>query len=237
VPENFRLFVACSNGPAQAALESSVCRAAQSGGCSFIVKLSTASPVLEMKSGGPYAAHLEVERLLSELQVPHAVLRPNLFLDEISFGGFLGVCGTLHAADVCAHPFAASPIAAVDVRDVGACAAALLIAEDPDAGAGGGGGRYYEINGPSAICLGAELADAISELRQRPVAIEPCTVEEYLTERGLEGAAAASLTGFLSVLQTQCAATDDTVLRLTGSPPRSVRQFVHDYATRFLPTT
>ena len=54
VPANFRVFVACSNSPQQADLESRVCRAAHRAGCRYAVKLSTASPVLEMKRGGPY---------------------------------------------------------------------------------------------------------------------------------------------------------------------------------------
>ena len=59
VPSGFRLFVACSNSPQQAALEGGLCRAAHSAGCAYAVKLSTARQVLEMKQGGPYVAHLE----------------------------------------------------------------------------------------------------------------------------------------------------------------------------------
>jgi uncharacterized protein YbjT (DUF2867 family) len=230
VPAGFHLFLACSNGPAQAALESSVCRAAHANGCSFVVKLSTATPVLEMKQGGPYAAHLAVEELLSELAMPHAVLRPSLFLDEVCFGSFLGVCGALRTADACSHPFAASPIAAVDVRDVADCAAALLCTATPESSA------FYEVTGAAAISLGTELTEAISELRPRPVQIAPCTADEFVSARGLPaGPAAANLAGFLTVLSTECAAVSDTVTQLTGHPPRSVTQFVHDHAARFLP--
>ena len=73
----FHLFVACNNHPTQATLESNVCRAAKRAGCAYAVKLSTATAVLEMQQGGPYAAHLQVEQELRDLRLPHAVLRPN----------------------------------------------------------------------------------------------------------------------------------------------------------------
>ena len=187
VPHGFRLFVACSNGPAQASLEGTVCRAAVEQGCGYVVKLSTSTPVLEMKEGGPYAAHLEVEQLLRELAVPHAVLRPNLFMDEVCVGAFLGVSGPLATADTCAHPFADASISVVDVRDVGACAAALLVAESPEERVG-----TFEITGGQATCLGTELAAAISELRPRRVAIDACTVDQYIASRNLPPPIAAN---------------------------------------------
>ena len=236
VPDGFRLFLACSNGPTQATLESNICRAAHKAGCSYAVKLSTASAVLKMKAGGPYAAHLEVEELLRQLRIPHAILRPNLFLDEITLGGFLGVCGPLKESDTCSHPFAESPVSAVDVRDVGEVAAALLASEatEPE---GSVDGVLLDVTGPAAIRLGVELAQAITELRassSKPaVAIEACTVDEFLEPRGLPPPAAASLGGFLNVIATECAEVTDTVERLTGRPPRSVEQFVRDNADAF----
>ena len=226
----FRLFLACSNGAQQAAMESNVVRSACAAGrCTYVVKLSTATPVLEMREGGPYAAHLEVESLLNEIGVPHAVLRPNLFMDEVVLGSFLGVADRLRTSDVCMHPFASSPISAVDTRDVGACAAALLVAPEPPPRA------YYDLDGPSPICLGDELAHAISELRPRTVAIEACTLDDFLAPSGLPPSAASSLSGFLAVLQSRCAGASDAVLSLTGTPPRSVAQFVRDHASRLLP--
>ena len=231
VAPGFRLFVACNNGPAQASLESAVCRAAHEAGCAYAVKLSTATAVLELKEGGPYAAHLEVEALLRELALPHAVLRPNLFIDEVGVGGFLGVSGPLGCSDDCTHPFAAAPISVVDVRDVAMCAAALLDADEPDPAVG----VKYEITGPAAIRLGDELASAISSVRPRPVTIGACTVDEYIAARQLPPPIAANLAGFFHVLATQCAATTDVVQSLTGAPPRDVRQFVHHHARDFLP--
>ena len=121
--KGFRLFLACSNGPDQEKLESAILRAAackkgSGAGCSAVVKLSSATPVLEAESGGPHAAHAAVEQLLADAEaelgrpLPHAVLRPNLFLDEVCTGRFLGVAPALRAAaatsssdtDACIHP-------------------------------------------------------------------------------------------------------------------------------------
>ena len=60
-----RIFIACANGPNQARLEVNLCEAAKRHGASYAVKLSTATPVLEMKAGGPYGAHLEAEAALA----------------------------------------------------------------------------------------------------------------------------------------------------------------------------
>ena len=58
----FRLFLACGNGPNQEALESGVLRAAcrSDACCSRVVKLSTATAVLEEERGGPHAAHVRL---------------------------------------------------------------------------------------------------------------------------------------------------------------------------------
>jgi uncharacterized protein YbjT (DUF2867 family) len=232
VPDGFHLFVACNNSPIQAQLEENLCRAACSAGCSYIVKLSTATPVLEAAQGGPHAAHLQVEALLAdELDIPHAVLRPNLFMDEVLSDAFLGLCEPLRTGDKCEHPFADAPISMVDVRDVAECASALLCRADATELRDG---LCYDITGPSAVRLGVEVATAISAHRSRPISITPCTIEEYLEPRGLPHAAARSLAGFLNVLKSRCAATSNAVLELTGRSPRSVEDYIRDHADDFL---
>ena len=141
-------------------------------------------------------------------------------------GGFLGVGAALRSADACAHPFADAPISAVDVRDVAACAAALLAVDAPDDRVG----VRYDVTGPAAVRLGAELARALSELHSRPVSIAACGVDEFLAARGLPPAAAANLAGFLAVLQTRCAETTDVVAELTGRPAIDIGQHVRDYS-------
>jgi uncharacterized protein YbjT (DUF2867 family) len=57
-----------------------LCEAARRHGAAYAVKLSTVTPVLEMKVGGPYGAHLESEAALAASGMPFTVLRPNLFM-------------------------------------------------------------------------------------------------------------------------------------------------------------
>lgn len=235
VPDSFRLFIACNNSPQQAELESNVARAAQKNGCAFIVKLSTASPVLEKKDGGPHAAHLTVEDLLGELGLPHAVLRPNIFMDELATGSLLGVASALSESDECTHPFADAAISAVDVRDVGECAAALLAADEVTTN--DDCPTLYEITGPAVRKFGIELASAISELRPRPVVISPISVEEFVAPLSLPVEAAKSVASFLGVLQRDCSHATDVVHALTGRPPRTLHQFVHDHPAAFVPSS
>ena len=158
-------------------------------------------------------------------------------MDEVTLGGFLGVCGALRNADTCTHPFANTPISMVDVRDVAECAAALLCTPKPPDAAASIDGIVYDVTGPHAVRLGDELARAASALRPRRVTIEPCSVDEYLAPRGLPPAAAAKLGGFLNVLGSQCAATTAAVRQLTGRPPRSLAEHVVYHSAAFLPCT
>ena len=147
----------------------------------------------------------------------------------------LGVCGPLRDADACTHPLADARISAVDVRDVGACAAALLAAETPPAPtADGSSARYYDVTGPAAIRLSDELAAAISALRPTAVTIEHVGVDEWLVARALPPALSANLGGFFRVLATECADVTDVVEELTGRPARDVRAFVTEHADAFV---
>lgn len=240
--KGFRLFLACSNGPDQEKLESAILRAAackkgSGAGCSAVVKLSSATPVLEAESGGPHAAHAAVEQLLADAEaelgrpLPHAVLRPNLFLDEVCTGRFLGVAPALRAAaatsssdtDACIHPFAEASISAVDVDDVADCAAAILLEEAERPRWVSPRGKYFDLTGPRPVVLARDLAAAASSVRPRPVAIEACSVEAYLAAKGLPPSSAVA--GFFEVLRTRCGGTSGAVEELTGRPARSLEDY------------
>jgi len=226
-----RLFIACSNVPQQARLEMNLCEAAVRHGAAYAVKLSTVTPVLEMKEGGPYAAHLASEQALAASGLPFTILRPNLFMQMLT-DGFLGL--GLDEQGKSEHPFAAARISMVDARDVGDCAAALL-AQSGSPADSAHNGATYRLSGPAAVTVGGELASAVSALRLQPIHVAPCTASEMLRRRmpGLPDAAAASLTGFLGVLGGRCDEVTDTVERLCGHPATSVEQFVREHAQAF----
>ena len=238
--QSCRMFVACSNGPDQAQLEANLCAAAARRGAEYAVKLSTVTPVLEMKEGGPYAAHLEAEAALAASGVPYSILRPNLFMQMLSAPGLLGFeLGDATSAEV-HHCFAEASISLIDARDVGEVAAALLCL--PPAAAAEHHGQTYRLSGPAAEKVGDELLAAAAPLWARRDALPTlvgCTAAEHVSKQmpSLPAPAAASLEGFLRVLAEECDEVTDCVERLSGKPPTPFRAFVTEHAPAFLPAT
>ena len=223
-----RVFLACGNSPTQATLECNLLDAAQRHNAEYVVKLSTASAVLEDERGGPYAAHLEVEAALAACGVAHTVLRPNLFFQMLVGGGLLGVA--LDENGACEHAFATAPTAAIDCRDVAAVAAALLACDD----VAPHDGRVYSLTGPAPVTLADDLAKELARMRGGPVTITACSAEAQIRRAmpGLPPPVEASLVGFLEVLAERCRETTPHVEALSGRPPTSLATFVAEQRVR-----
>lgn len=113
----------------------------------------------------------------------------------------------------------------IDPRDIGRSAAALLSAERPSAG-------EHILTGPQALSYD-EAAAVMSEVTGRRVthrAVAPERYVERLVEAGYDRDFAAGLVA-LDVLVATCgqAQVTDTVLRLTGTPPRTFEAFLRDW--------
>ena len=234
VDSPFCLFLACGNGPKQQDAELSILKAAVgTNSCEYIVKLSTETSVLEMKSGGPYEAHLAIEAAVKECGVPYTILRPNMFM-EMTFTPLVGLGGSGAggggggAPDVLsketttvAHPYADKPIAMVAAEDVARVAATLLRTKGE-----GECGKTLELSGPEAVSYG-DLAEVITRLREEeggvaadgdgststkatPLTCEPISYLEHAPAEHLSG-----LRSFLEVLGGASTVTGE-VERLTG---------------------
>ena len=246
--QSYRMFVACGNGPDQAANEANLIAAAARHGAGYAVKLSTVTPVLEMKEGGPYAAHLEAEAALAACGVPYSILRPNLFMQMLAAPGLLGFeLGEAQAASAEAEPtevhhcFADASVSLIDARDVGEVAAALLCLAP--AAAAAHHGQTYRLSGPAAERIGDALLKAAAPLwprRDALPAVVGCTAAEHVARRmgpSLPEAATSSLAGFLRVLAEQCDEVTDAVETLSGKPPTRFGDFVTEHAPAFLPSS
>ena len=229
-----RLFLACANGPDQATLELNVARTVATvakGNC-FCVKLSTAQPLVE-HSIGVGAVHRNIEEELKELYNDRcAMLRPNLFsqmFDPSDGGSLLGV--NVKNTNSCQHAFADSPISVIDVNDVAACAASILLEDDP---AIKHGAKVYELTGPRAEVLSDQFAKTVSSLRPSPISIQPCSIEEQVVSAGMPLAATERIAPFLNAIRSYNTVTD-TVEELTGRPATSVSEFIRRNPRPFLP--
>uniref|UniRef100_A0A7S4N6D2 NAD(P)-binding domain-containing protein n=1 Tax=Odontella aurita TaxID=265563 RepID=A0A7S4N6D2_9STRA len=245
-----RLFLACGNVPNQPQLELNVARAACDRGADFCVKLSTASPLLEdgsestthgkKKEGSMGYGHSAVEAVLrkelSDRGMKAAILRPNIFMQQIADPGLFGL-DDLRDSDQASHPFAERGVSMIDCEDVAACAAAMLSGDANTKPAETFGGKVFDLTGPEAVELGngSVFEQALSSVRPRPVRIEPCTVSDRLEACGIPpGPGSDSLHSFLDTIGSYSDVTD-TVPTLLGRPARSARDFILDNSVPFLP--
>ena len=210
----------CGNGPTQADAELNLLAEAEAAGADYIVKLGTATAVMNMEAG-PYEAHKQVEAALAQSAVSYTLLRPNLFM-QMAGAGPIGIGAALRESDECQHPFASAKISMIDCVDVGLAAAELLCAASIDAHAG----RVVELTGPEAVGY-ADIASEASHLRPRPVQVQPVAVDDYVP--------VPPLRAFLSVLASGCSEVSRNFEAITGRTPRGIAEFVRDNPAPFLP--
>jgi uncharacterized protein YbjT (DUF2867 family) len=121
------------------------------------------------------------------------------------------------------------PVAHVDARDVARVAAAVLTEQ-------GHAGEAYPVTGPEAVTWG-DVADVLSEILDRDVEHVQVSMDDAraaLTERGMPEALVEGYVGLLEWFDAGGGAeVYATVEELTGTPARSVRQFVADHASAF----
>jgi ketosteroid isomerase-like protein len=155
------------------------------------------------------------------------VLRANFFMTNliVSADPVRGA-GTLPA------PAGGGAVAMIDPRDVAAAAAAVLA--DPHAVAG-----RYELTGPAAVTYG-DVARILSQATGRPihyVDLPEQAATDAFTDSRLPDWLVTHLTGaFRLIREGGLGTTTDTIVTLTGRPPRSLATFAADHAGAFAPT-
>lgn len=212
-----RLFIASPVHPRLAVHQSGLVSAAQAAGVQRIVKLSGSA--WTMRAGAPTstgAAHHGVEQALAAAGIEHACVRPNAFM-QASLAEAAGAA----ASGRIELPIGAARVSYIDIADIAAVAAALLLAPHIE--------RTVEITGPAAVS-GEDLAASASALLGRPVAYVPIEIETVLERMRRNGAPAFLLRHIEEVLTLlragAAAATTGEVERLCGRPARSVHDFL-----------
>ena len=116
-----RLFLTAADGPSKVAQEQRVIDLAAAAGVELIVKLS-AMHADERSALPAFAWHGTIERHLAASGVPAVVLQPAFFMANM-----LMVAPGVAATDTLFAPTGGAKVAMVDVRDVAAVAAAVLV--------------------------------------------------------------------------------------------------------------
>jgi len=167
--------------------------------------------------------HGAVETALTSSSVGWTFVRPNLIMQAyIPFApliaqGALGV------------PIGDATVSVVDARDIAAVAAAALT-ED------GHVGKTYTVTGPAAVTH-AEIATELGDAVGRTVRFESIPPEAFLaalTGAGMpEWQAEGLLEDYAHYVRGEASAVSPDVAQVTGTSPRSLRDFAHDYSDAF----
>lgn len=166
--------------------------------------------------------HHRVESHLFESGLTWTILRPGFFSQNIA---------TSYRSDIVESnrvyvPAGDGLAAFIDSRDIGEIAARALV-ED------GHAGKAYHLTGPEALSF-SHVASILSDVLGRNIAYEPASIPGYfrhLLRQDLPLTHAAVQTILHAGLRKGDAKeVTDTVAKLLGRPPRSVRSYIDDHS-------
>jgi uncharacterized protein YbjT (DUF2867 family) len=167
--------------------------------------------------------HGAVEAALRNSTVGWTFVRPNLILQAYIPVAPMIAQGALQA------PIGDAAVSVVDARDIAAVAAAALT-ED------GHVGKTYTVTGPAAVTH-AEIATELGDAVGRTVRFESIPPEAFLaalTGAGMpEWQAEGLLEDYAHYVRGEASAVSPDVAQVTGTSPRSLRDFAHDYSDAF----
>lgn len=219
-----RLLLVTPHGPDQDLLEAAAIDAAYRADVGHVVKISGSAASLS--ANGPTAtavAHWRGERRIEEMGLGFTFLRPSFFAQNLleRFAPQVRKLGLLPS------PLGSGPIAMVDVRDVAACAVAALLDPEPV-------DRAWQLTGPAPVTM----PGIAEQLGVRHLGIPVAVASRALRRAGesdFEIAHAARMAAYFA--SGADGAVTDHVLRLTGTPARSVDALLTEHAADFAPDT
>jgi uncharacterized protein YbjT (DUF2867 family) len=221
-----RVFVVCSPTANLPRLESNVYEAARRTGVRLVVKSSILGANPESI---PFrAVQGQAERLLASTGLPHVVLRPNYFLQNV-----LAAASTMATRGVYEDAAAGARLSMVDLRDVGDVAATVLCTDGHE-------GKAYDLTGPAALS-GEEIAGAASTIAGRAISAEdldPAEQRRRFAGFGVPEWLNAALESLYRDYRASgpagyAARTTDAVPRLLGREARDLASLLRENASQF----
>jgi uncharacterized protein YbjT (DUF2867 family) len=159
--------------------------------------------------------HWATEEHLRAVGVPHTILRDSLYLDFLP--ELAGPDGVIRG------PAGDGVVGGVARADVARVAARVLLAPDEHVG------QTYELTGREALSL-SDAARIISEVTGRETTYLPETIEEAYASRASSGApdwqVDAWVSTYTAIAAGELALVTDTVERLTGRRPMTLRELL-----------
>lgn len=216
-----RVFLLTPSVPEQAQMEENALDAALAAGVRRIVYVSSTDADWGIELS---AAHRVMERRLAAGEVAHTVVRPEYLLNNL-----LGEVDDLARGRLVA-PGGEGRCPFVDARDVGAVAAAVLLAAEPERGP-------LEVTGPESLTW-SQLASRLGGALGRPMEhIDPDPVQwaDDVVAAGMSPWLALALVEYFEVLRDRPLEASDDTRRVIGRNARSVEDFAIDVLTPAMP--
>jgi uncharacterized protein YbjT (DUF2867 family) len=203
--------------------EKSFIRSAKHSGVRFVVKFSAYGA--SMKAPHFFGRqHGQAERALEDSGLPFTMLRPNGF-----FQNFLGNAASIQARGSFHAPAGDMQYSAVDVRDIAAVAAHVLI--EP-----GHQWQRYTITGPEALSH-TEIAERFSQVLGRTIRyvdVPEDSAREWMLAAGIPAWTVDKVLDLYRYYRSGAAAeVTDNVERVGRKAPIRFEQFVADRAAEF----
>ena len=158
--------------------------------------------------------HFHTEEHIRATGLRHTFLRPSLYADLVPAMAWDD--GTIRG------PAGTGRVAWVARADVAEAAARVLTTEGHE-------GRTFDLTGPAALTM-AETAAVLADVRGTPASYVPETLDEARASRAGYGAAAWEVEGWVTsyaaIATGEMDVVSDAVERLTGRPPRSLREVI-----------
>lgn len=218
-----RVFL-LSTGPGIPEHDAVVAGAAAQAGVARLVKLSSGRTGDDTATDPIPTWHRAGEQSVRACGVPWTIVRPLGFMSNA-----LHWAGTIRARDAVYAPFGQGRIAVIDPRDIAAVAAVALTTDGHD-------GQIYTLSGPQALSPGEQTA-VLGEVLGRPlgfVEVAPEQARQAILDHGVPTEMADAIMALrATALESFTSVVHDTVERLTGTPPRTFRQWAADHATEF----
>jgi len=220
-----RVYLVCGPIPQLVELESNMVDACREHGIKHLV-LSSALGADNYNKSFP-AWHRKVEERLVASGVPATILRPESFMQNIVtyFSGTINSQGAFYAAG------GQAPIAFIDVRDIGAVAAKILISA-------GHAGKTYTLTGRELLNY-TQVAEKLSALLGRKVNYVALTQErlrQSLRDAGMPAWQVEALADLQAYYTDGPGAKVTGDLRsVLGREPIQLDEFLRDNVGPFLP--
>jgi uncharacterized protein YbjT (DUF2867 family) len=214
-----RLFLLFPLVPNKLELAGNAVAAARAAGVKHIVRSSgagadPASPVAIARLQG------EIDQLIIESGIAYTLLRPASFMQNwfVYYGGMIK-SGTLYLSH------ADGKASFIDVRDIAAVAAAVLLDPAPHAG------KSYTLTGPAALSA-SEVLDEIAKAggpRATYTAVPESTAVESMKKMGMDDWTVGIMSSLNRVIAGGYAnGLSEDVQTVIGRAPRSFAEFARD---------